>query len=76
MEITKKVFVFADSENSSPTPGKFDQWCAFAESEHHAQIKIQSRYNLQDRNLRLLESYDDRRRPNDRRSLMRRNWVW
>ena len=67
MDIIKKVFVFVYEDCVTAEDGHFDQWCAFAENELEAALKIQTRHNLGGRRLKLLRTFDDRRKQSDRR---------
>lgn len=58
----KKVFVFVYEDCIVAEKGHFDEWCAIAESEMEAELKIQTRYNLGGRRLKLVRSFEDRRK--------------
>lgn len=62
----KKIWVFVD-DSVVATPGHFDQWAAFAESETEAALKIQARYGLGGVRLKLTGVFEDRRGHADRR---------
>lgn len=66
VEIIKKVFVFVDENVVVAEKGHFDEWCAFADNEMEAQVKIQMRYNLNGTRLKLVRTIDDRRKSSRR----------
>lgn len=63
---THKVFVFV-AKDVVTKPGQFDQWCAFAETEHQAQMDIQSKYHLMGIELVCVQVMEDRRKHRGRR---------
>jgi hypothetical protein len=66
VEIIKKVFCFVYDDVIVAQDKHFDEWCAFADNELEAQLKIQSRYNLGGRRLKLVGTLDDRRKSSRR----------
>jgi len=66
-----KVWVFVEA-NVVSKPGYFDKWCAFADTEVEAEMRIRNTVSLGGRELKLVNSFDDRRKPRDRRSDERR----
>ena len=69
--MNKQVFVFVE-EDTVVSPGEFDQWCTFANNETEAKIQILIRYRLGEKKLKLIQTFEDRRkdsrRGEDRRS--------
>lgn len=73
MNQIKKVYIFVDEKCVVAEAGHFDQWCAFGFNEMDARMKIQVRYSLGGRQLKLIKTIEDRRNPNDRRMEDRRS---
>lgn len=72
-QVANKVFVFVYDDVVVAKDGQFDEWCAFADNEMEAALRIQTRYNLGGRRLKLVRTFDDRRNVARRLEAERRN---